>query len=159
MPDGRNQFDMRRLPREELLRMKARLYENCVLNGECWEWRAASNKPGYGNIPITRSVARSVGLPNGRHLLTHRVSYFLATGDLPLGLVIDHLCRNPSCFRPSHLEAVTTRVNILRGEIATDTHCRRGHPYDNGGVASPGKKRCKECQKLSNDRRPPRRKS
>jgi hypothetical protein len=37
MPDGTNLFDLALLPKKELLRMKQRLYDNCVLNGECWE--------------------------------------------------------------------------------------------------------------------------
>lgn len=45
-------------------------------------------------------------------------------GPVPAPLEIDHLCRNPACCNPAHLEAVTRSVNALRGHAA-----RRGVPW------------------------------
>lgn len=39
-------------------------------------------------------------------------------GPLPPGLELDHLCRNKSCVRPDHLEAVTHRENMRRAYAA-----------------------------------------
>ncbi|WP_414654556.1 HNH endonuclease signature motif containing protein [Intrasporangium sp.] len=50
-------------------------------------------------------------------------------GPIPEGLVLDHLCRNRACCNPAHLEPVTIRENILRGEPANRTHCPHGHAY------------------------------
>lgn len=36
--------------------------------------------------------------------------------NVPPGLMLDHLCRNRGCCAPWHLEAVTARVNTLRGD-------------------------------------------
>ncbi len=83
----------------------------------------------------------------------HRVAYEALVGPIPAGLHIDHLCRVRACCNPAHLEAVTNRVNFLRGEspnaIAhrTDT-CKRGHSllrsYDNGN----GGRACAGCASL-----------
>jgi HNH endonuclease len=47
-------------------------------------------------------------------------------------MTLDHLCRNPKCVNPEHLQIVTNKENILRGvsftaENASKTHCVRGH--------------------------------
>lgn len=64
----------------------------------------------------------------------HRVSYRSFVGPIRKGLTVDHLCRNPLCINPRHLEAVTLEENILRGFSPTalngrKTHCPGGHPY------------------------------
>lgn len=68
---------------------------------ECWPWRGAIQSKGYGMVG---------------HRLVHRVVYELVHGPIPAGLTIDHLCRNRACANPSHLEAVTMKVNYDRGE-------------------------------------------
>ena len=45
----------------------------------------------------------------------HRLAYERFIGPIPLGYQIDHLCRNPSCFNPEHLEAVLPSENVRRG--------------------------------------------
>lgn len=86
----------------------------------CWEWQGSLSK-GYGCC-----------FYGGRNLGAHRVVYQLLKGEIPKGLQLDHLCRNPRCVRPSHLEPVTARINTLRGETVTaenvkKTHCPKGH--------------------------------
>ncbi|MDG4910781.1 HNH endonuclease, partial [Mesorhizobium sp. WSM4898] len=55
-------------------------------------------------------------------------------GSIPGGLVLDHLCRVPSCINPDHLEAVPNKENILRGMSKQainkrKTRCANGHEY------------------------------
>lgn len=62
----------------------------------------------------------------------HCVSYEIHKGRIPIGTEIDHLCRNHGCVNPAHLEAVTHRVNVLRGNsiVASNARklvCKRGH--------------------------------
>lgn len=91
----------------------------------CWEWTAGlRNGEGYGNFHL-----------RGRNCAAHRVSYAEFVGPIPEGADLDHLCRNRRCVRPSHLEPVTRKENLHRGQgVAAKnkakTHCPQGHPYD-----------------------------
>jgi hypothetical protein len=74
-------------------------------------------------------------------------------GPIPDGLVLDHLCRVRNCVRPEHLEVVTFRENVLRGEgssanRARQTHCYKGHLLEGENVYTPhnGKRGCKTCR-------------
>jgi hypothetical protein len=126
--------------------MEVKLDRHSVADPEtgCIVWTGSKNKMGYG----------STGHGRGNRMLAHRAAYELATGPIPEGLVIDHLCRNPSCINPDHLEAVTQRENIMRGtappaRAAVATHCPSGHPYggDNLYVRPNGDRVCRQCHR------------
>ena len=82
----------------------ADLRARCTDDGECWLW----NGPSAG-------IYGYVNLGNGKRESAHRFAYRLRYGEVPDGLVVDHLCRNPKCVRPEHLEAVTGGENTNRG--------------------------------------------
>lgn len=66
----------------------------------CWEWTASKNPKGYGHFSH-----------KGRLLAAHRVSWELANGPIPEGMVIDHRCANKSCVNPDHLRVITNAQN------------------------------------------------
>lgn len=110
----------------------------------CWLWTGATQSRGYG----------SFGIGAGRTALAHRVSFELHRGPIPAGLTIDHLCRVRRCVRPSHLEAVSMRVNLRRGfgipaMNARKTHCLRGHPLSGTNLITRrgGRRQCRTCQR------------
>ncbi len=115
----------------------------------CWLWTDVLQANGYGSI--------GVGGRSGKKLLAHRISYEISHGPIPEGLQIDHLCRVRNCVNPSHLEAVTNRVNGLRGESfcahhARKTHCPNGHAYDTENTIEKknGSRACRACTKVWN---------
>ncbi len=115
-----------------------------LFSGDCWIW-LSRKRNGYGQFR------------HGNHSTqAHRIAYEEICGPIPQGLNLDHLCRNRSCVRPTHLEPVTQRVNTLRGETipaahATKTHCPKGHPLAQGNLVpwkqKNGSRVCKICKK------------
>lgn len=99
----------------------------------------------------------------GETRMAHRVSHVLYKGPIPNGLVIDHLCRNPSCVNPDHLEAVTQKENVHRGirgvlkdlrpRVATmfeNRVCLNGHPIvkiEETYLHPTGYLMCKQCRR------------
>jgi hypothetical protein len=109
----------------------------------CWEWTATRNKKGYGVIW------------DGKTRGAHRVAYELFVGPIPEGLQLDHLCRVRHCVNPAHLEPVTCRENLLRGETITAkraavTECPKGHKYSQANTyyRPDG---CRECRLCKNE--------
>lgn len=96
-----------------------RFWSKVDKTGDCWLWQAGLASTGYGQFNSGSA---------------HRFAYELVKGPIPEGLQIDHLCRNRKCVRPEHLEAVSCRENLLRGETlaalnVAKTRCPQGHGY------------------------------
>ena len=113
----------------------------------CWEWLAYKVKTGYGRF--------RVGGAKGDMVPAHRVAYELLIGPIPAGKDIDHLCRNPSCVNPAHMEPVTRAENVMRGigygpTNAAKTHCKRAHIFDakNTYLDKHGKRQCRACKAM-----------
>lgn len=105
----------------------------------CFVWEGNDNRVGYGIVSF-----------RGKRWYTHRLAYTAAYGRIPDGLVIDHLCRNTLCFRPSHLEAVTQQVNTQRGSTGQKTRCRNGHEFTqaNTYISRFGHRTCRACRAM-----------
>lgn len=93
----------------------------------CWNWTGHVDKYGYGRAwdPIRQ-----------RMQVAHRLTYMLEVGEIPSGLVIDHLCRNRRCVNPAHLEAVSNQENLDRGRRL------RGHNTSGMGEAARPNRGC-----------------
>lgn len=105
----------------------------------CWEWTGGHQNHGYGQVT-----------QHGIKLYVHRLMYERFVGPIPPGLELDHLCRNPGCCNPRHLEAVTHAVNMKRSGPALKTACKYGHDWtDPRNVGThKGKRTCAECSRV-----------
>lgn len=91
----------------------------------CWFWLGCLDRGGYGVVNWHGKASR-----------THRIVYTVLVGVIPDKLELDHLCNNPPCVNPEHLEPVTKRENIRRSasgkyntaKWAKPRDCPRGHP-------------------------------
>lgn len=101
---------------------------------------------GYGDIGY-----RGKGRP------VHRVMWMLVKGPIPPKMDVCHECDVRHCCNPDHLWLGTRKQNLLdmadkkRGNKASKTHCKHGHPLsgDNVRLSNNGRRRsCKECQRL-----------
>jgi len=72
----------------------------------CWIWQRCKGKGGYGKVQRKESASGEA----------HRYYYEKFKGAIPEGLQLDHLCRNPLCVNPDHLEPVTLTENVRRGD-------------------------------------------
>lgn len=122
----------------------------------CWIWTGHKMPNGYAQFSVSSRR-------DGRRIIStktyaHRFAYEMWVGPIPDGLVIDHLCRRRDCVNPRHLETVTTRENLRRGETKTahnaaKTHCPMGHElsgdnlYVHTNKNGVEKRHCKTCRK------------
>lgn len=114
-----------------------------VLENGCWEWQMALTS-GYGRVTY-----------HGDHYSAHLFSWLAYGNPYPLE-TLDHLCRYRACVNPGHLESVSNRENVMRGEApSVKLHyantCKQGHslsdayqPPSRTGVE------CKTCMTLRN---------
>ena len=116
------------------------------LNTDCWLWQGEITNNGYGRLAVKR--------PDGKYRsqYAHRLMYEAMVGPIPAGLTLDHLCRVRNCINPAHLEPVSLKENILRGDTIAarnkaKTHCKHGHAFDaeNTYVTKEGKRQCRAC--------------
>lgn len=116
----------------------------------CWNWMGSHDSGGYGHVVY-----------NGKLESSHRVFYAWFKGSIPRNkgkniFQLDHLCKNRKCVNPYHLELVSFKENILRGESPSAIHskqiyCKNGHllPKEFNYVRKNGKREriCQICKK------------
>jgi hypothetical protein len=126
---------LRNIPMEE------RFWNKVEKTDDCWNWIAHREGYGYGVFNWERKTYRA-----------HRVSFYLTHGHFPL--ICRHMCDNPSCVRPDHLEDGTSYDNAMdrskRGRHFQQkkTHCPEGHLLsgDNLYMSPKGHRNCRACR-------------
>lgn len=113
----------------------------------CWPWTGYIDEKGYGIFGV-----RSDDLCKA-----HRYSYELHVGKIPEGKQLDHKCRVRHCVNPEHLEPVTNRENVIRGNAARPKRqaCKAGHKFTEENTyihPKRGTRHCKACQRIRSSR-------
>jgi hypothetical protein len=90
-------------------------------NSGCLLWLGHACKRGYGRIHVAGIGPK----------LAHRISYELAHGPVPDGLMLLHKCDNPSCINPQHLRVGTQAENVA-DMMAKGRENRDPRPYHRG---------------------------
>lgn len=120
-----------------------RALNKLIITGQgCWLTSYSFKSTGYVRIEVSH-----------RKVYLHRFMYEAMVGPIPDGLFIDHLCRNPKCCNPDHLEPVTPGENVRRGMapnilISRSGFCSKGHAMtgENLRIVS-GNRRCAACHR------------
>jgi len=115
---------------------------------DCWVGLGYKTPTGYRRLQY-----------EGRTWSAHRLMHTLLVGPILDGFHIDHLCRNPPCCNPAHLEVVTPWENWWRGQSVTAENarrvvCKNGHVLvgDNVYADPRGGRGCVECRRDTNRR-------
>ena len=128
--------------------MIKRFSDKVQFTNGCWFWLAFINPAGYGHFFYKKKTVKA-----------HRYAYETLHGKIPDGLGLDHLCCNPQCVNPLHLEPVTNYENHRRGKKVQQTHCHRGHLLSGDNVRIDRRKgtdltyrRCRTCEREKHQR-------
>ena len=114
-------------------------------DGGCWIWRGSLVR-GRGQISVG---SRSDGTRT--QVKAYRVMYEHFVGPIPVGMTINHLCENPACVNPQHLEAITLKENI---RYSMKNSCLRGHIFTLENIyLFRGIRHCRACRYLRKHRK------
>lgn len=87
---------------------KERFWSKVDKGGDCWLWKTALNRSGYGVFSL-----------DSKWVAAHRVSYEWSYGPIPVGMMVDHSCHVRHCVNPSHLRLATPKQNAENRKGAT----------------------------------------
>jgi len=97
----RSQTRIKKLRKDTKIPIEQRLYNRIIeTTAGCWEWQGARNNKGYGQVGLERKI-----------ILAHRASWTVTNGPIPENLIVRHICDNPPCINPNHLELGTYKDN------------------------------------------------
>ena len=121
-------------------RIKDKINADCG-NG-CWNWLGTISNSGYGQLSATAVTSSK---------LAHRVIYTAMIGPVLESMDLDHLCRNRKCVNPTHLEPVSRRENICRGNshVAKQMALKVCPTCGNSFEEYYGSRGCKRCYYLN----------
>lgn len=147
-------FTVSRLSTKDLIRFfsKVDFHTGRFFNGtRCWHWTAMAPTGGYGRFKWKSDS-----------LLISRFVYAWLIEPVPSresGLEVDHLCKNPRCCNPLHLELVPKIINMQRSDAppmrnSRKSHCDYGHPFstENTLTRIRNGRRTRECRQCAKER-------
>ena len=108
--------------------VEERFWPKVTKSDGCWEWQGYCLRGGAGTLRV-----------GNRSLYAARISYEMAYGPIPEGMLVCHKCDNPKCVRPDHLfvgtHADNNKDRAAKGRsvkelpsIRGDAHWTRRYP-------------------------------
>lgn len=96
----------------------------------CWISRYSVMSTGYAQIGWSVPKEERAGRRKNEMVLAHRAAWVSVHGQVPVGMTIDHTCKNRRCVNPNHLRLLANSENARRnqGDDFPAGFCRRGHP-------------------------------
>jgi hypothetical protein len=82
-----------------------KVYRKATLSGTCLIWPNYKNEDGYGILNRRQRDG------SGKDYKAYRLAYEFYKGPIPEGLLVRHLCNNPPCINPEHLDLGTHQDN------------------------------------------------
>lgn len=113
---------LKKMPTVCIRPLTTRFWEHVEKTDACWNWTGCVDVKGYGSISTSRG---------SRPLQAHRVSYQIANGPIPDGMMVLHRCDNPRCVNPSHLFLGTAADNTHDMMSKERGHWQRKAPRHN----------------------------
>lgn len=105
-------------------RVAERAYERAERREDgCWISRYSTASHGYAQVGWQESGDRHV-------VLAHRAAWTRINGQVPLGMTLDHTCKQRRCVNPAHLRLLPNYENARRtsGRDWPMGYCANGHP-------------------------------
>lgn len=100
----------------------------------CWISRYSVMSTGYAQIGwyVPHSQRRPDRNGQNETVLVHRAAWVAVNGQVPLGMTIDHLCKERRCVNPEHLRLLPNFENARRidGMDWPMGFCANGHSAD-----------------------------
>lgn len=122
-------------------RVAARVLSRVEADGECIVSTYSLGSHGYAQVGWHEDGQRTV-------TVCHRVAWIAANGPIPVGMVVDHICRNRRCLRLDHLQLLTHEQNCAQGGpvMRARPTCKRGHDLATTATVGPDNRRhCRAC--------------
>lgn len=111
-------------------RVAERAYTRRVVDDNgCWISTYSTASHGYAQIGWSVPADQRDGGSKNRMVLAHRASWVHRNGQVPLGLTIDHLCKQRRCVNPDHMRLLPNYENARRtkGRDWPIGYCINGH--------------------------------
>lgn len=105
-------------------RVTERAYTRHEVNEDgCWVSTYSTASHGYAQIGWQNKGSCHV-------VLAHRAAWTHVNGQVPIGMTLDHTCKNRRCVNPAHLRLLSNYENARRnrGDDWAFGSCRNGHP-------------------------------
>ena len=143
MPAPSDTWNSRKVPD----RVKARAHSKWVLDLDCWISTYSVGSHGYAQIGWHESGKTYM-------VLAHRASWEQVNGHVPIGMTLDHLCKQRRCVNPAHLRVLPNYENARRtfGRDWPLGQCVNGHPNSETYQRPSGTRICRPCNEAAQAR-------